>query len=417
MPLNVRFFLIVFLPFAMGYYLSYFFRVVNGVIAEPLMLDMGLSAAGLGWISSAYFLFFAAAQLPLGVMLDRYDTRNVAAGILLIAAAGSVLFALAQSPFMLWLGRGLIGLGVSACLMAAFRAYVATLERHQLPLVNGLQLAAGGLGAMTATVPVDWLLPVTGWRGLFLGLALLTLLVALFTRLRVPALVQKAVSSTPLTEQMRNSLAIFADPRFLRVAPASVINQSTLIAMLGLWAAVWMRDVDRLSSSATADLLLLMALGMTLGFMSLGGLTSFLVRFGITTTQVAVSAMTLFALLLLALVWQWPVPASLLWFALGYFGSAGSLMYAGLTQQFAPELAGRVNTALNLALFVMIFLIQWLLGIVIGLWTPEADGRYPVVAYQVSFGGCALAQILALLWFWWRRPNGQQEQASGQSAG
>ncbi len=406
MTLNVRFFLTVFLPFALGYYLSYFYRVVNGVIAEPMVVELGLTPGQLGWIGSAYFLFFAAAQLPLGVLLDRYDTRNVASGILLIAVLGALLFAFAETPLLLWLGRGLIGLGVSACLMAAFRAYVATLAREQIPLINGLQLASGGLGAMTATVPVEWLLPITGWRGLFVGLAVLTLAIAVLVRLRVPSLIQRSENPTPLGEQVRSSLRIFVDARFLRVAPASVMNQSTLIAWLGLWAAVWMREVDGLSSAHTADLLFLTALGMTAGFMTLGWLASVLNRFGISTPTVSVVSMALFGALMLALVFQLPIPRALLWLALGYFGSAGTLMYAGLTQQFPHDLAGRVNTALNLAMFVMIFLVQWLIGVVIGLWTPDADGRYPVLAYQVSFGLCAASQITALLWFWWRRPAG-----------
>ncbi|WP_167855910.1 MFS transporter [Natronospirillum operosum] len=412
MTLNVRFFLTVFLPFALGYYLSYFYRVVNGVIAEPMVLELGLTPGTLGWIGSAYFLFFAAAQLPLGVLLDRYDTRNVAAGILLIAVLGAVLFAVAETPFLLWLGRGLVGLGVSACLMAAFRAYVATLQRHQLPLVNGLQLAAGGLGAMTATVPVEWLLPVTGWRGLFLGLAVLTLAVALLVRLRVPPILQRSDNPTPLAEQIRSSLRVFVDPRFLRVAPASVMNQAILIAWLGLWAAVWMREVDGLSAAHTADLLLITALGMTVGYMTLGALATWLQQFGISTTRVAITTAALFSVLMLALVFQWPLPRTLLWLALGYTGSAGSLMYAGLTQQFPHELAGRVNTALNLAMFVTIFLLQWLLGVVIGLWPAQPDGSYPILAYQVSFGLCAAAQILALLWFWWRTPRPEQAQSA-----
>ncbi|MEX1057033.1 MAG: MFS transporter, partial [Natronospirillum sp.] len=97
--------------------------------------------------------------------------------------------------------------------------------------------------------------------------------------------------------------------------------------------------------------------------------------------------------------------SNLLWAGMGYFGSAGSLMYAALTQQFPRELAGRVTTALNLVLFVMIFVLQWVLGIVIGLWTPDAAGHYPVIAFQVSFGGCAVALASSLLWYLWCKPE------------
>lgn len=400
MKLTARFFLHVFLPFGLGYYLSYFYRVVNGVIAEPVAQELGLGPAALGWIGSAYFLFFAAAQLPLGVLLDRYDTRKVAASILLVAAAGALVFAFATSATQLWLGRGLIGLGVSACLMTAFRAYAALVPAERLAMINGLQLACGGLGALTATLPVEWLLPLVGWRGLFVGLALLTLALALLVRLRVPEiLTAENRSSDSLGTQIRDSLAIFRQPAFLRVAPASVLNQAIYIALLSLWAGVWLREVEGFSASATADLLFWSAAGMVAGFMGLGWLTTRLHQLGFSTTQISIAGMLVFSLSLLALLLRLPLPATLVWVLLGFFGSSGTLMYAALSQQFPKKLAGRVNTALNLLVFSAAFLIQWLIGVLIGLWPTDAGGGYPLLAYISAFAAVASCQFLALLWY------------------
>ncbi|SFX07915.1 MFS transporter [Marinospirillum alkaliphilum] len=406
MTLNLRFFLHAFLPFALGYYLSYFYRVVNGVIAEPLTLELGLGPATLGWIGSAYFLFFAAAQLPLGVLLDRFDTRKVASAILVIAAAGALIFALAQNATQLWIGRGLIGLGVSACLMSAFRAYAALVPPERLAMINGLQLACGGLGALTATAPVEWLLPLTGWRGMFFGLAILTLAIALLLRLRVPVILSaEQPREDSLMTQIRDSLAIFRNRAFLRVAPASVLNQAIYIALLSLWASVWLREVDGYSGSATADLLFWSAAGMVAGFMGLGWLTTRLQQLGFTTTQVSVSGMLVFSVCMLALILRWPVPTTLLWVILGFFGSSGTLMYAALSQSFPKKLAGRVNTALNLLVFASAFLIQWLIGVLIALWTPAADGSYPDMAYVYAFAAVAACQMLALVWYFLARPG------------
>ncbi|MDR9468535.1 MFS transporter [Marinospirillum sp.] len=400
MKLTPRFFLHVFLPFALGYYLSYFYRVVNGVIAEPVALELGLGPATLGWIGSAYFLFFAAAQLPLGVLLDRYDTRKVAASILLLAAAGALVFAFATSAALLWLGRGLIGLGVSACLMSAFRAYAALVPPQRLAMINGLQLACGGLGALTATAPVELLLPLVGWRGLFVGLALLTLVIAVLVRLRVPEILSaENRSSDSLSIQIKDSLAIFRQPAFLRVAPASVLNQAIYIALLSLWAGVWLREVEGLSAAATADLLFWSAAGMVAGFMGLGWLTTRLHQLGFSATQVSIAGMLIFSLSLLILLLRLPIPASLVWILLGFFGSSGTLMYAALSQQFPKKLAGRVNTALNLLVFSSAFLIQWLIGVLIGLWPADSEGNYPLLAYISAFAAVAGCQFLALLWY------------------
>ena len=162
----------VLLPFALGYYLSYVFRSINAVIAPDLVLDIGLSAAGLGLMTSAYFASFAACQLPLGVMLDRVGPRKTEAALLMAAAVGSFWFATAETQTELIFARALIGIGVSACLMASFKAFVEWFPREKHPVItNALILMAGGLGAMSSTAPIEAALQITDWRGVFLGLA------------------------------------------------------------------------------------------------------------------------------------------------------------------------------------------------------------------------------------------------------
>ena len=118
-PVAIR----VFLAFASGYFMSYGLRSVNAVIAPELIAEFGLTNAQLGSLSSAYFLAFASVQVPLGVLLDRFGSRRVDATLLLVAAGGCVLFAGARSAAMLWVARALIGVGVSAALMASLRAF------------------------------------------------------------------------------------------------------------------------------------------------------------------------------------------------------------------------------------------------------------------------------------------------------
>ena len=178
------------LPFAFGYFLSFLYRVVNVAIAPDLVQEFGLDANQMGLISSAYLLTFALCQLPLGLLLDRYESRKVSAALLLIAAMGALVFASADSALGLLIGRGLIGIGVSACLMAAFTAYANLLPSEKLPLVNGLQLMAGGLGVVSASTPVQWFLTWGDWRLLFqiLGVASVaaSILAVSYTHLTLP---------------------------------------------------------------------------------------------------------------------------------------------------------------------------------------------------------------------------------------
>jgi MFS family permease len=140
----------VLLPFAAAYFLSYLYRSVNAVIAPDLVSDFALSAAELGLLTSAYFLTFAAFQLPLGLLLDRFGPRRTDAALLLIAALGGMVFALAHGLPLLILGRALIGLGVSGSL-----SYVILSHRFPVSLAGRVNTALNSMVFAWAFI-VQW---------------------------------------------------------------------------------------------------------------------------------------------------------------------------------------------------------------------------------------------------------------------
>src|SRR5689334_9793308 len=178
--------LVVFCPFAAGYFLSFFFRNVNAIIARDLSSEFSLSAADLGFLTATYMLAFAAFQLPLGVLLDRYGPRRVVAALLCVAAAGALVFGLARDVTMLSAGRALIGLGVSASLMGALKAFTLWFPLPRLALLNGLYLAAGGIGSLSATAPAEAFIEPFGWRALFYLMAALSVVAASLVFFLVP---------------------------------------------------------------------------------------------------------------------------------------------------------------------------------------------------------------------------------------
>ena len=157
----------VFLPFAFAYLLSYLMRSVNAVLSDPLTQELMLSASELGLLSAAYFLTFAIMQIPLGALLDRRDPRTVEIALLIIAVIGCLISAIAEGFFSLWVGRAMIGFGVSACLMAAYKAYRLCFAPERQSSLASLMLMVGSIGALLATVPVAVMLPIVGWRGIF----------------------------------------------------------------------------------------------------------------------------------------------------------------------------------------------------------------------------------------------------------
>lgn len=388
----------VFVPFACGYFLSYLYRVVNAVIAPDLVGAIGVDPSELGLLTSAYFITFAAFQLPLGVLLDRFGPRKIEALLLIFAGLGAWVFAAAESLAGLVVGRALIGFGVSACLMAAFKAYVLWYPREQLPLINGFQMAAGGFGALAATAPVEAALAVTDWRGVFTALALLTLVIAAAVFFMVP---ERSVEGRDLklSDQLRGINEVFSSLVFWRIAPWTTLSQATFLAIQGLWCGPWLRDVTGFDRSQVAGTLLLVASAMVAGFVLLGTTAERLSRYGVRPVAVAVAGMAIFMVVQLLLILEIKAAAVPLWILFGFFGTSGILPYAVLSQSFPPHLSGRVNTALNLLVFVAAFSAQWGIGSVIELWSPAADGGYAAAGYQAAFIIMFVAQVIPLLWF------------------
>jgi predicted MFS family arabinose efflux permease len=389
----------IFVPFALGYFLSYLFRVINAVLAPNLVHDIGVDPSQLGLLTGAYFITFAAFQVPLGVLLDRFGPRRIETILMVVAAAGAFVFSRSTSLAGLVIGRGLIGLGVSACLMAAFKAFVDWFPGQQLPRINGFQMAAGGLGALTATAPVEAALAFTDWRGIFLMLALFTLFLAALIFFVVPAR-RSRPADLHFSEQVRGIGHVLGSMTFWRMAPWATFSQASYLAVHGLWAGPWLRDVAGLDRGPVAGILLLVAAAMVAGYVFLGVLAERLSRMGIAPIQVATGGMGLFMVMLLLVTLQVPLAPAWLWPLFGFFGTSGILVYAVLSQSFASHLSGRANTALNLLVFVAAFGFQWGIGAVVNQWPVSATGGYAPEAYRAAFGVLLLLQLTAIGWYW-----------------
>jgi len=390
----------VFIPFAAGYFLSYLYRAVNAVIAPNLIADVGVGPSALGMLTAIYFISFASFQLPLGVLLDRFGPRKVEGILLLFAALGAFLFARAESLASLVMGRAFIGFGVSACLMAAFKAYTIWIPREKWPLINGLQMAAGGLGALAATSPVETALRFTDWRGVFMGLALITLVIAGSVFLVVP---EKAGESKQerLHSQLRGIREVFTSRIFWRTAPLTTISQATFMAIQGLWAGPWLTHVGGLPRPEVAKTLFAVALAMVAGFIILGSTAERLSKRGMSVATTAVTGMTIFMVVQLLLLFHPPGLTMISWLAFGFFGTSGVIAYSALSQTFPVHLSGRVTTALNLLVFVAAFCCQWAIGAIIGFWASEDGKVLNAAGFNAAFSLLLLLELAGLFYYFY----------------
>ncbi|MCL4184873.1 MAG: MFS transporter [Burkholderiaceae bacterium] len=398
-PLAVR----VFLVFAGAYFLSFARRSVNAIIAPDLIAEFGLTNAQLGALSSTYFVTFAAMQIPAGVWLDRYGSRRVDGTLLIVAAAGCAVFALARDVNALWIGRALIGIGVSCALMAALRAYRFWYAPARQQQLVAWMLVAGTLGALVTTVPVQAVLPHIGWRGVFWVTAALLCLASAAVFLQLPG--EPAHAAHDDDAPWSAYLQVYGNPYFWRFGIVSLTVQSSFVAFQGLWIGPWMRRVLGMEADSAAQVLFVFNLVLMLGYLALGWAVPWLARNGLTTLRLVVASTVLMLGLEVAIAFAGGSGAWLLWLALALAATGQSLSQTHVSLSLPEPLTGRAFTAYNLLSMAGMFLAQWLFGATVdalsntGGHDAEAFRRAMLVWVAIQFGA------LMVLLFWRVQPR------------
>jgi predicted MFS family arabinose efflux permease len=351
-------------------------------------------------LTAAYLASFAAFQLPLGVLLDRYGPRRVQSALVAFGAAGALLFSYGNDVATLTVARAMIGIAFSGGLMSGFKAVVIWVPEPRRALANACIMSLGGLGLLIATTPLELLVRGFGWRATFIALAAVTFVVALMILLLVPERNATPMSDR-LSTQFRQIGRIYTDRVFLAMAPFLATTAGTHVAIQTLWAGPWFRDIGGLDRMGVANSLLVMAALFVVSILLAGFIADRLARRGVSLLTTMMGFLVVFLLSQAGLLLnpQNQLVALALWSLFGMTGHVAVLAYPWLSRYFGAGLSGRSNTAINLTLFLWAFLAQYGIGIVIGLFPPMESGGYAPQSYQVAFGTFFVLQLVSLVWY------------------
>ncbi len=389
----------LFLSFAFAYFFSTLLRAITATLAPTFSVELQLNSADLGLLAGVFFLGFSAMQLPLGIGLDRFGPKRVLLVLLSLAVLGCAAFASATSFVGLVAARVLCGVGVSACLMAPMTAFRKRFDERTQMRSTSWMLMTGSLGMVGSTLPVEYLLPLLGWRGLFWGVAALLLVAMLGIAWMVPRDPVLAESESQ-ESGLRAYAAVFRHPTFVRMWPLGVVQYGSLLAVQTLWAGPWLTEVCGWTQAQAAQGLFFINVAMLLTFLGWGLVLPRLYAKGWTaqillTRGLPVSSAVLVLILLLgeqASAWAW-----------GLFcvtSTVVALSQPRVGQAFPARLVGRALSAFNLLIFLGVFMVQWGIGLALDLF--RSWGWSTLMSYRGAFGLMAAASILSYLWFWWR---------------
>lgn len=397
---GVAVFFYVFLPFALGHYLSTLLRNVNAVLAPDLVGALALTPGELGLLTSAFFFAFALVQLPVGIALDRWGPRRVQLAMMLVGAIGALLFARGTGFGQLLIARAVMGLGLGGCFMAAVKAVSTWITPSKLPSVHGYLIAVGGLGAASATMPVRLVLDYTDWRGLFVILAGLTACSGFLIALVYPRDKGPQPKRGPLGQALRE---VFRAPVFRTTASLVLVPHAVFFGIQGLWIGRWLSDVARFPDDAVAYLLYMGMASVIFGAIAVGMITEWAGRRGIAPLDVAAAGIAVFLVVQAAFVLNYKPSFQLLSVLFTLVGTITGIEYAIIAQSMPRELTGRAATCLNLLIFIGAFVVQAGFGLLVGLWSVDDAGQVPAMAYRMAFAVLVLVQLPGLVGFVRRR--------------
>jgi predicted MFS family arabinose efflux permease len=392
---------LVFLAFAFAYFFSALVRAITATLSPTLTAEFQLHARDLGLLAGGYFLGFAAIQLPLGTWLDRHGPKKVILWFLSVAVFGCAAFALATNFSMLLAARVLCGVGVSACLMAPLTGYRRWFTPPVQLRTNSWMLMTGSFGMLSSTLPVQWLLPVVGWRALFWGLAGLTALSMLVIAWRVPRWEDEPVEEAHAVPGSYRE--VWRHPYFRQMTPVGFFSYGGMIAVQTLWAGPWMVRVAGFEPLGSAAGLFTINICMLATFLSWGLFNPWLQRRGIHTATLIAWGLPLSFIALGSLIVAGPAagPWTLALFCMS--STFVSLAQPAVGMVFPPALAGRALSAYNLVIFLGVFVMQWGIGLLIDAF--QAAGFAEVDAFRAAFSVFLATSILSYGYFLWSRSH------------
>lgn len=428
--------IVVFLAFAFAYFMSSLIRAITATISPTLTLELGLQARDLGLLSGGYFLGFAIMQLPLGKWLDKFGPKKVILCFLSVAVIGCIAFAKATSFSGLLVARLLCGAGLGACLMAPLTGYRRWLAPSSQIRANSWMLMSGSVGLVAATLPVQWLMPIWGWRGIFIALAAMTFIAILAIWTIVPtwrtAADTNSQASAAVTAKSTSGYAqVWAHPYVRSLIPLAFFLYGGLVAVQTLWVSPWMIKVAGYSAHEAAQGLFVINVSMLVAFWLWGAINPWLFRKNISSDRLMLSGLPLSFIILaiiiiaaqaanmppaainehiftekkqISTIWDFfNTHVGALWALYCVSCTFISLSQPAIALAFPAELAGRALSAYNLVLFAGVFVVQWGIGLMIDGF--KALGWPEVTAFQGAFGVFLMCNVLAYAYFWVKRPR------------
>ncbi|MER7846717.1 MFS transporter [Kitasatospora sp. NPDC096077] len=372
------------------YVLAVIHRTSLGVAGLDAAERFGIGASALSTFSILQVLVYAAMQVPVGLLVDRFGPRRVLLLGVLLLSTGQLAFAFSSSFAPALASRAVLGCGDAMTFISVLRIAARWFPAAQNPFVAQLTGLAGMGGNLVTTVVLAQALHSEGWTPTFTAIALIGVavfaLVALFLK-EAPAAAVPVVAPVARPGIRRQVLDCWREPGTRLGLWVHFTTQFPGNAFGLLWGMPYLVEAQGMSRGEAGGLLTLLVLSnMSCGFL-FGRLLSRTAR---ARMPIVVTVITTTGLGW-ALVLAWPGGHPPMWLLIGIIlvmGSNGPASLVGLDYARSRNPAERLGTAsgiVNMGGFIGTMITLFGIGVLLDALSPAGAESYSATAFRWAF--------------------------------
>ena len=383
----------------------FFHRLAAGVVRGDLVRDFGLSASSFGSLAAMYFYAYMIMQVPVGMMADTLGARATVTAGMTLAGAGSVLFGLAPGPGFLFLGRFLVGIGVSTVFVSILKVQSQWFREREFATITGVTSLVGNLGGVLAQAPLALVVAVFSWRATFAAIGAFSFLLAgmcwVFIRNRPqdrgwPPIneAQAGGHAAPCAKELLGGLKEIV--RQWRIWPNFILSglaSGLYLAFSGTWGTPFLKDVYGMSAAAASGIVAYSIYGAMTSSLAVGWISD---RIALRRLPMLVLAASSCLFWILLVTWGAGKPPAgalrFLFFMIGFTATSYTLAWSIAKETNTPRFTGLAISVVNTGGFLGTALITTAMGMIL----DRSAALQPVSQYRTVFLfclGCAVVNL------------------------
>lgn len=378
--------------FFYGY--EFLHRLIPTLITGELRRDLTLQATQLGSITASYFYAYALAQLPAGMLVDRYGLRRTLFCASLTVAIGGALFSGAQDVVVAFFARALIGLGSGFAFAATLKVLSLRFAPSLFPLFVGLTNTLGIVVALLGQRHFAMVVHAMGWRQSILILSLLGLLLSFALWIVFKEEDQKGEAEHELYEGLA---LVVRTPQIWWISFIAALRVSPIISFGELWAGPFLEECYQADTFSISHFVSTIFMGIAVGGPFFGLMTRYFLRRELVLVG-GVGAFLTTSLLLLGLPLTTPMLYGVL-FLLG-LSSSSMLLCFGMTIDYVPSWAqGAAVGFMNLCITLYGAALLPLIGAILEWQNPQCGlyAPYKFIHFQKALFIVPLSVLVSIL--------------------